>query len=337
MVNRLHVAALVGALAALPVFAQAADPVTLRFAFPAPPQSKVNVWGSGPWTEEVMKAAKGSIDIKLFPGNSIATVQTTYDRTVAGVSDITFGIFGPLQGVFQKVNVTELPFEANSDLEASLALWRLWQQKLLDKAFDNIKVLSLFTFPAPVINANRPIKTAEDMQGLKFAVASRVLADLVTRLGGAPVTLGPPEFYQAAARGVVDGVFVGWSAVTTFKIDDVTKYHVNTSAGYAPAFMIMNKNAFARLPKVAQDAINKYSGEPYFRRMGEVTDRMDKAGEAITAAKKGQVVTTLSPEQKAKWKKLAEPIVAAWAKRTPDGEKVLTAFRKALDEIRAGK
>ncbi len=337
MLRRVVAISFAFAVAALPVLARADSPVLLRFGFPAPPQSKVNVWGSGPWSQEVMKAAGGTLDIKLFPGNSIVSVQTTYDRTVASVSDITFGIFGPLQGVFQKVNVTELPFEADNDTEASVALWRLWQQNLLDKAFDKVKVLSLFTFPAPVINTRKPVKTAEDMKGLKFAVAGRVLADLITALGAAPVTLGPPEFYQAAQRGVVDGVFVGWSAITTFKIDDVTNYHTNTSAGYAPAFMFMNKRKFASLPKKAQDAIDKYSGAPYFKRMGEVTDRMDKAGEQITSAKKGQVILSLSPQEKAKWKKLAEPIVDDWVKRTPDGAQVLAAFRKALDEIRAGK
>ena len=338
MLRRVVALAFAGAIAVLPAISYAADqPITLRFGFPAPPQSKVNVWGSGPWSQDVTKAADGLLDIKLFPGNSIVSVQTTYDRTVAGVSDITFGIFGPLQGVFQKVNVTEVPFEADNDTEASVALWRLWQQNLLDKAFDKVKVLSLFTFPAPVINTKKPVKTADDVKGLKFAVASRVLADLITVLGAAPVTLGPPEFYQAAARGVVDGVFVGWSAVTTFKIDDVTNYHLNTSAGYAPAFMIMNKQAYARLPQKAKDAIDRYSGAPYFKRMGEVTDRMDKVGEEITGAKKGHTVSTISPEEKARWKKLAEPIVAEWVKRTPDGEKVLTAFRQALSDIRAGK
>lgn len=337
MVKRVHFFALVGTLAALPVLANAAQPVTLRFGFPAPPQSKVNVWGSGPWSQEVMKAADGTLKITLFPGNSIVSVQTTYDRTVAGVSDITFGIFGPLQGLFKKVNVTELPFEAQSDTEASLALWELWEKKLLDTAFDKVKVLSLFTFPAPVINSHVPITTAAGVKGLKFAVASRVLADLVTNFGGAPVTLGPPEFYEALQRHVVDGAFVGWSAITTFKIDDVTNYHTNTGAGYAPAFMMMNKRKFASLPQKAKEAIEKYSGKSYFKRMGEVTDRMDKVGAEITGAKKGQHILNLTPTAKAQMKKLAAPIIEGWEQRTPDGVKVLAAFRKALEKIRAGK
>jgi len=337
MARRIIAVAITAAFVAAPTISRAADPILLRFAFPAPPQSKVNVWGSGPWSEEVMKAAGGTIDIKLFPGNSIATVQTTYDRTVAGVSDITFGIFGPLQGVFRKVSVTELPFESESDLESSVALWRLWKQKLINDEFDKVKVLSLFTFPAPAINTNKPIAKMEDMQGLKFAVASRVLAELVTAVGGTPITLGPPEFYEAAQRGTVNGVFVGWSAVQTFKLAEVTKYHVDTGAGYAPAFMMMNKQSFARLPKVAQEAIDKYSGEPYFKRMGEVTDRMDEEGRKEVQAMPTHQVTKLSPEQVARWKKLAAPIYANWEKTTPNGKAVLAAFRKAVRDIRAGK
>jgi TRAP-type C4-dicarboxylate transport system substrate-binding protein len=337
MAYRQLAAACAAALLLAPTASRAADPILLRYAFPAPPQSKVDVWGSHPWRDDVMKAANGALDIKLFPGNSIVTVQTSYDRTVAGVSDITFGIFGPLAGVFRKVNVTELPFEADSDLESSLALWRLWKQGLINDEFEKVKVLALFTFPAPAINTNKPIQKMDDMKGLKFAVASRVLAELVTAVGGTPITLGPPEFYEAAQRGTVNGVFVGWSAVQTFKLAEVTKYHVDTGAGYAPAFMIMNKQSFARLPKAAQDAIDKYSGEPYFERMGKVTDAMDEEGRKQVQAMPDHKVTKLTPEQVETWRKAAAPIYAGWEERTPNGKAVLAAFRKAVADIRAGK
>ena len=328
--------ALAAALATIPTLSRAAEPALLRFGFPAPPQSKVNGWGSGPWMKDVMKAAGGTLDIKLFPGNSIVDVRTSYDRTITGVSDITFGIFGPLQGAFRKVMVTELPFEAESDVEASLALWRLWEQGLINDEFEKVKVLSLFTFPPPGMHTNKPVKTAEDMKGLKFAVSGRTIAQVISAVGGSPVTLGPPEYYQAAQRGVVDGIFVGWSAVTTFKLAEVTRFHMDTGAGFAPAFMMMNKQAYARLPQKAKDAIDKYSGKSYFKRMGEVTDRMDKVGRDMVVAKKGHTVTVLAPAEKARWKKLAQPIFDGWVKETTNGEAILAAFRKALHDIRAG-
>jgi TRAP-type C4-dicarboxylate transport system substrate-binding protein len=336
MAHRSVALALAAALAAAPALSRAAEPALLRFGFPAPPQSKVNGWGSGPWSQEVMKAAGGTIDIKLFPGTSIVTTRTTYDRTVSGVSDITFGIFGPLQGTFRKVTVTELPFEAESDTEASVALWRLWKKGLINDEFDKVKVLSLFTFPAPAINTNKPIEKMADMDGLKFAVSGRTLAELISAVGGSPVTLGPPEYYQAELRGTVDGIFVGWSAVTTFKLAEVTKYHVDTGAGFAPAFMMMNKQSFARLPKKARDAIDKYSGEPYFKRMGAVTDRMDDVGRKAVQAMKDHRVTQLPPAEKAIWKQKAKAIYANWVKETPNGEAILAAFRKDLTDIRAG-
>ncbi len=336
MPGRALALALAAAVALGPALSKAAEPTTLRFGFPAPPQSKVNGWGSGPWTKEVTKAAGGTIDIKLFPGNSIVSTRTTYDRTVSGVSDITFGIFGPLQGKFRKVMVTELPFEAENCTEASLALWRLWKQGLINDEFSKVKVLALFVFPPPGVHTNKPVKTMEDMEGMKFAVSGRTLAELVTALGGSPVTLGPPEYYQAAARGVVDGIFVGWSAVTTFKLAEVTKYHMDSDAGFAPAFMMMNKQSYARLPKKARDAIDTYSGAPYFERMGKVTDRMKDVGRKLVVAKSGHTVTTISPEERARWKEMAEPIRQEWVKSTPNGAAILAGFRKALDDIRSG-
>ncbi len=330
-------AGLAALMGAVPVAGKAADKVTLRFASTTVPTSKVNVWGVAPWIKDVEKASGGTLEIKLFTGNSIATVSNVYDRTIAGVADMSFGIFGPFYDIFPQVFVAGLPFEASNCTEASVALARLYDKGLISGEFSKVKVLSLFNFGAPAINSNKPIKTVEDMQGLKIAVSGRIVGDVVTAVGGTPITMGPPDFYQAMSRGTVQGIAVGWPAIMSFKLDEVTNHHLETDAGLFPAFIFMNKRAYERLAGPAKKAVDQYSGAVFFKRMGEVTDRQNSEGRELTLKKKGQAVTQLAPTEAQRWKKLAAPIVGQWAKTTPNGPAVLAAFRQAIADIRAGK
>lgn len=335
MLNRLFAAALAAAMSIS--VAHAANKTTLKFGFPAPMQSKVYVWGAGPWADAVKKDAKGALDIKFFYGNTLGTVRNMYDRTTKGIANLSFGIFGPLAGQFKKIYVTTLPFETKTNLEASKALWKLYSQGLISDEFDKVKVLALFTFPHAGFNTNKLIKSEADLKGLKIATSDRVMGKFITMLGATPVTMGPPQYYQAVSRGLTDGIAVGWSAVTTFKLDEVTKFHLDVPSGLAGAYMFMNKASYKKLPAAARKAIDEHSGEPYFIKMGEVTDRMTTVGRQLVEKKAGQTVSDIDPAVAARWKKMAQPIISDWVAHTPNGAKVLAAYREAIQDIRNGK
>jgi TRAP-type C4-dicarboxylate transport system substrate-binding protein len=333
MPHKLAVAAL---LSLVPIAAQAAEPIALRLASTTVPTSKVNVWGLIPWSEDVKRESKGLLDIKLYYNNSIANPENVYIRTVEGIADISFGIFGPYYDIFPRTMVAGLPFEAQNDTESSVALSRLYERRLISEEFSKVKVLSLFTFAPSAINSNKLIKTVEDVKGMKLAVSGRIVGEMVSAIGGVPVTMGPPDFYQAMQRGTVNGIMVGWPAIMSFKLDEVTNHHLETQSGQFPAFVFMNKEAFAKLPDAGRAAIDKLSGPPFYKRMGEVTDRQEAEGRDLTKVKPGQVITKLDPAEEARWKKLAEPVIEGWVRTTPNGPAILTAFREEIKKIRAG-
>jgi TRAP-type C4-dicarboxylate transport system substrate-binding protein len=322
-------------LAVMPALSRAADTVTLKFGFPAPATSYVNTKGMTPWINDVEKEAGGALKIKLFAGPALGTFRDIYDRTVNRVVEISFGVFGPLVSDFPRTQVADLPFLSDNTEKSSIALWRLYAKGALAPEYNRVKVLALFNFPSSLLNTNKPIKTVEDLKGQKYAVSTRMAGQVAEALGVAPVTLTPSEIYEALNRGVVDGAFIAWTAVRTFKLDDVTKYHVEVPLGEAPAFVFMNKDAYAKLPEKARQAIDKYSGESFARRLGAANQSADRSESEAVAAKRGQTVTKLTPEQYALWQKRIEPVIDAWAKQTPEGAKVLAAYREELKKVRA--
>jgi TRAP-type C4-dicarboxylate transport system substrate-binding protein len=101
---------------------RAAEPVTLKFGFPAPVTSFVNTDGITPWIDRVEKAAGGMLNIKLFADPTLGTFRDIYERTLSGVSQISFGGFGTLASQFPRTQVTEIRFLSTDTKKSSVAL-----------------------------------------------------------------------------------------------------------------------------------------------------------------------------------------------------------------------
>jgi len=327
---------LAAALAAVALSTQAAhaDATLLKFGFTAPPTSWVNTQGADPWSKEVMADADGTLDIKIFYGTTLGNVTNIYDRTVNGVVEISFGTFGDLTGQFQKVNVTSLPFETKTCTEGAQALWSLYKKGVLDSEMGAIKPLVLFTFPGYVMSSKKLIRNSADLAGVKIATTNRVLAQGIQLLGGVPVTLMPTELYQSVQRDLVNGVTLSWAAVSIFKVDEITKYDLDTPFGVGPSYYFMNKDVYARLPEAGRRALDKHSGDALNARLAKACHEAGMANRPNLLAR-GHTISELEPAEAERWKKRVTPITEEWLRTTKDGDKVLAAYRQEIAALRA--
>jgi TRAP-type C4-dicarboxylate transport system substrate-binding protein len=321
---------LVAALIAGSAFA---EPVQLKFGSTAPPLSLLNSQVWAPWIKDVEEDAGGTLAIQLFTGNQFGTVYNIYDRTLNRVADISFGLFGPLTDQFPRTMVVSQPFERQTGRDASLALTRLVQSGVIAEEYKSIKPLALFIMSGSVIHSKKPIKNLADLRGVKLAMEARANAQIIERLGGTPVTMVPPEMYQALQRGVVEGNAIGWMAVGSFKFDEVTSFHLNEVMSTSPAFVFMNKDSFAALPDKARVAIEKHSGEAFALRVTTVAGKMEADQIARVAAMPSHAMNRLDDAERALWKERTQPLTQEWIDKTPDGAKVLAAYRAELAKL----
>ena len=115
---------LVFALHALAAAPAAAQPVELRFASPAPPQSPINSRGIAEWIKEVNSASGNTVSFRLMAGPTLASFENVYDRVLKGVADIGFGTGSTVAGQFRRSEVATLPFESEGPIEVAVTLWR---------------------------------------------------------------------------------------------------------------------------------------------------------------------------------------------------------------------
>jgi TRAP-type C4-dicarboxylate transport system substrate-binding protein len=308
----------------------AADPVQLKFANPGAPNGYVTTHFTSPWIERVNAAASDVIDIKSFTGPGLGTYQNIYDRTLNGVADFCFSLLGPISSQFPKTTVPALPFETPSATIGSRALWQVLMAGVIADEWSRVKPLALMVFSNVAIHSRKPIATMADMRGLKFSVQSRPVGEGIERLGGTPITMAVTDIYPSLQRGMIDAATIGWPAHQVYKLSEVSSYHVNVPLGSEVTFMAMNKDVFAKLPKKAQDAIDHEIGDGFQTFIGKSLDQLDDEEAAATAAKSGQSVIKLPAAEAARWKERTAPVTDSWVKATPDGAKVLAAYRAAI-------
>jgi TRAP-type C4-dicarboxylate transport system substrate-binding protein len=320
-----------------PMAAWADDPVSLRFAYPAPAQGLGNVWGFTPWAKEVGEASGGALEIKIFAGPTLGDYNHVYDRTITGVTDMAYVMMGPVVSDFPKASVATLPFEAANVEESGLGLWRLYTSGVVASEFAKVHLLALFTYSDSGLHTRKPVKTLEDIEGMKFAVGTRVLGEIVQRLGGTAIATQPSDIYQSLNRRLVDGAANSWPAVYPFKLQEVTSYHLDAPLGPAPALVVMNRASYAKLPAQAKRPFDGLSGDALTKRMTKAAARMDSEGRDNVSAMAGHVVSALDANEAERWKARLKPVTEEWVKATPDGTAVLAAYRSEIEKIRRGK
>ena len=335
----LRYAALCAALSTSGVgVAHAADPILVKYAFPAPPFSYINTGGVTPWAKDVEAAAgEGVLEIKVYPGGSIANFSNAYDRVVNAVAEAAFGTTGSISGALPRSNVTNLPGLSDDPVDSSRALWRLQAKGMLGDEWAKVHVLTLFTVSGTGLHSAKPMRTVEELKGEKIGSGGRIGSQALALLGAAPVSMTPSETYQSLQRGLIAGATMSWAGVTVFKLNEVTHHHLNSPFGLASAYMIMNKEFYARLPDKAKAAIDKYAGEAYATRVSTSGRNDDEKQLAKLKTDPAQHFYDLPKEEEARWLKIIAPITDEWVRDTPEGAKTLAAFKAELTAIRNGK
>ena len=185
--------------------------------------------------------------------------------------------------------------------------------------------------------ASKPMKTLDDFKGVKFRTGSKIAGDIILALGGTPISIEVGEMTQSLQRGIVEGVIMPWTAFNPFKLDEVTKYHVDVPFGGGPIYIFMAKKKYETLPADAKRAIDANSGEGPSREFGKWWDQEQKKTHDRVASTPGHTVATLPPEEYGRWKARVQTVLDEWGKSAPGAAEVLAAYKAEIANVEAGK
>ena len=146
-----------------------------------------------------------------------------------------------------------------------------------------------------ISTSNRPVKTAEDLVGLKLRVPEAPsLISLFTALKAAPFGLQFGEVYSALQTHVVDGQENPLSLVAAAKLYEVQKYLSLTNHVWDGYWIACNARIWNRLPKPIQEIIGRNLDAGALKERSDMVKLNDDLRSSLI--QRGLVINDTSPD-----------------------------------------
>lgn len=328
------------AFLATPLWAQE---VTLKLHQFLPAQANVPKLVLDEWIQRVEAATGGKLKIEHYPSMQLGgKPPELMDQVQDGIVDLAWTVNGFTPGRFPRSEVFELPFLMTNAEATSRAFWELFEKEMKDTDYRDVHLIGGWVHGPGVMHTNTPVRSMEDMKGLKFRIPSRMAGFLLENLGAVPIGMPVTAIPEALSKGVIDGAVIPWEVTTALKVPELVHNHTEFADGYSfytvTFTLAMNKDKYESLPDDIRAAIDAESGQKLAEFAAQVMWDHDKPGRDI-AVKAGNTIIQLSPEQVERFKAASQPVIDRWVAEMDakgiDG-KALIAQAKALIKKHGG-
>jgi tripartite ATP-independent transporter DctP family solute receptor len=255
-----------------------------------PAQSHQHQFLTDLWAQ-VEKESEGRLQVTVYPQNDNipGSDPGALDMLVSGELEL-FTLMGGILG--RKVPVAEiqgLPFAFTSHAQvhkandgalgeyigrecAAKGIYR-FQHGLLENGFRQIAMVE------------RPIRTAEDLRGVRMRVPDgRMFRDVFAALEAQPVTVNIRELYAALKSRQVDGQENPLVIVEVNKLYEVTKYVSTTNHMWSGFNLLANLKFWNGLPSDVQEIVQR-NVKKYVALQRAYTDGLNRELEGRLAAR----------------------------------------------------
>ena len=257
--------------------------------------------------KEIEKRTNGRVKIAYYGSETLLRGPAIYDGVATGVTDIGMTILSYTRGRFPLMSGFELPLGYPSGVIATkVANDAYW--KFVPKELTDTHLLYLNAFGPSVILTKKPVRTLDDLKGLKIR-GTGSSTKILEALGAVPVAVPITESYDSLRKGVVDGTIVPMESLVGWKFAEVIEYITNCyRIGSTNILWVgMNNSRWNALPKDIQKILSEVSKE-WADRHGKIWDDMDIRGREL-ALKLGRQIIELPSQEHDRWVAAVQPVI----------------------------
>ena len=317
---------------ALAATAAAQDKIELKVSHFVPPTHGFHVDVLEPWGKDLEKRTGGKVQVRLFAANSpFGKTENQADQVRQGVVDVAWGLNGIPRGRFLRTSIMEFPFVAESADSASRTLWAMLPGTLAED-YKGLKVLAVHCHnPGLFHTGSKPLKSIDDVKGLRMRAPNPPTQALLQYLGATPVGMPPTQVYENVEKGVIDGAVFPWDAIKGFRLEAILKHHLDARVYTSCFHVVMTEQRFAALPADVRKAIDDTTGAVMVNNFGALWNRWDQAGLDAVKARNNNIVS-VSNEQREKWRVQLQPVIDSQLAELEKGG--IANARAIYDEMR---
>lgn len=259
----------------------------------------------------------GRLKVEIFPGAQLAQEREAAEGVLMGTLEAAFVSSSIFVNLIDGYGVDGLPFVLSSDWWKNV---KIFNDSPVGEALDKFMLdeggvnLGWGIYGARhLFFTEKDIKTLDDMKGLKMRSPEvDYFVEMYRVIDARPTAITWGETYTAMQTGLVDGMDAPFISIVDTRLYEVSKYLLESSHMWATFNLIVNLNAFNRLPEDLQEIVLE-AGSEAFEYVNEVAYEQVK-GYAEFLQDKGMVFSKLSKEDREKFSELTKPVVENWAK-----------------------
>jgi tripartite ATP-independent transporter DctP family solute receptor len=265
---------------ALPIAALVAAVLTMGVSGDAAAQSKLVLKATDvhplgyPTVEAVVRMGKkleaatnGRISIQMYPAMQLGGEKEMIEQAQVGALQIARISVGPMGPIVPEMNVFNLPFIFRDNQHMEKVIDGPIGAELLQKLSEHptaglIGLCWMNAGSRHVYNNRHPIKTVDDLKGLKIRMMGNPLfVDTMNSLGGNGIQMGFDQLVSALQTGVVDGAENNEPSYASGQHYRYAKYYSMTGHLMIPEILVFSKRSWSSLSKDDQDLIAKLAKE----------------------------------------------------------------------------
>ncbi len=306
------IALLATALVALDATMAAAAPKVMKYTHYQPGREDQPKHAAALAFEKCVEGAtSGSIDVQIFPAGQLGNATTALEGLRLGTLELAVVHDGGISSVYSPFDVFALPYifpnhetaykvlDGDFGKEFADAMLKETGIRLLAYADNGIRHFT---------NSKHPIKTPDDLKGLKMRVQpAPVFISLMESLGASPSAIDWGELPAALAQGTVDGQENGVTNIMAASLYQSQKYATLDGHVYSLHAYLMSDTFYQGLTDVEKKAVDTcvVEARDIHRNMTRATDLA--AEKTLTDV--GMEVYVPSAEEIAAFRDLAQPVV----------------------------
>ncbi|SHE36705.1 TRAP-type mannitol/chloroaromatic compound transport system, substrate-binding protein [Modicisalibacter ilicicola DSM 19980] len=288
------------------------------------------------WADEVEEKSDGRIQIEILPVNAVVQANQTLQAVRSGIlqghltdpsyftgQNPAFGMLGNLVGAWGDPNEFLGFMREGGGEELYNELVEPYGLHLIGAAATGLEALP----------SKRPIRTVDDLKGLKLRAPEGMVYNIFEKAGATPVNLPGSEVYTALEKGVIDAA-------------DYTVFATNYEQGlyeFAPypnypgfhslpmVAVSLNKDIWDSLPDDLKSMLESTVDDMADEMVAKLKELDQEAVEEVRQDPDIEIID-MSDEERAKFRNIAKEEWAIWAEKNEMTQKVYDAAVAYLKE-----
>lgn len=256
----------------------------------------------------------GELKIQVFPNSSLGDNTAMMEQLQFGSLDMMAPSVAALSGFTPSTAIFDLPYLFKNEAAAEEVL----DGPLGDtvgKALEpqGFYLLGWMTQSWRHLTCNKEVTKPADVAGIKIrTMDSKYHMAHFNTLGASAIPMAMSELYTALQQGTIDAQENPYTNIVNSRFYEVQKYVVETGHIYDACPLIISTITWKRLDDNQKKIIREAAAEAVNWERAEV--KKDDAVFREQVKKSGTTVIVLTPEQRAEFRKAAQPVYDEFVK-----------------------